>query len=39
MSVRFEGGIPCFTFGFELRGVDLIVLVPDYCISFYFESA
>ena len=39
MSLGFEGGISCFTFGFEGVGVDLIVLVPDYCPSFYFESA
>ena len=27
-----------FPFGFEGRKWDLIVSVPDYCLSFYFES-
>ena len=27
----------CFPFGFEGRMWDLIVSVPDYCLSFYFN--
>ena len=27
----------CFPFGFEGRMWDLIVSVPDHCLSFYFE--
>ena len=27
----------CFPFGFEGRLWDLIVSVPDHCLSFYFE--
>ena len=28
----------CFPFGFKGRMWDLIVSVPDYCLSFYFPS-
>ena len=28
----------CFPFGFESRMWDLIVSVPDHCLSFYFLS-
>ena len=28
----------CFPFGFEGRMWDLIVLVPDHCLSFYFDE-
>ena len=29
----------CFPFGFEGRLLDLIVSVPDHCLSFYFVAA
>ena len=29
----------CFPFGFEGRMCDLIVSVPDHCLSFYFSEA
>ena len=28
----------CFPFGFEVRMWDLIVSVPDHCLSFYFSK-
>ena len=44
LKTNFKGGgrkfteFACFPFGFEGRIWDLIVSVPDHCLSFYFSD-